>query len=66
MSYSAEISPMGLRMGQKKGSIINTFRGGNKGNADWAAGGPRPAPAGWQGRVGRPGFCVEFKAPSES
>lgn len=56
---------MGLSMEQKKGSIINTFRGGNKGNADGQRG-PRPASAGRQGRPGRPGFCVEFKAPSES
>lgn len=56
---------MGLSMEQKKGPIINTFPGATK---EMLTGqrGLRPAPGGRQGRAGRPGFCVEFKAPSES
>lgn len=40
---------MGLSMEQKKGPIINTFPGGNKGNADRAAG-PQAGSSGQAGQ----------------
>lgn len=49
---------MGVNKKQKKVSIINTLKIDDKGNADRA---PRLC-----GSQGREGFCVDFKALSES
>lgn len=54
---------MGLRMGQKKGSIINTFRGGHKGNADWAAG-PQAGSSGQAGQGGEARVLCGVQSPN--